>query len=118
VSFTHRFWSSLNCHVRYHCCVVDGMFELTPRRGEAERLRPAAALTPDAVAAIVEKARVRVLRWFARGGLIEPGGRPRDARLGEQRFLCRCRCARGRTGLRRPEAAVVLCVLGYSMSGS
>lgn len=34
---------------------------------EAVRFRPAAALTPDTVAAIAE----RVLRWFARSGLIE-----------------------------------------------
>ena len=39
---------------------------------EAVRFRPAAALTPDALAAIAEQVRVRVLRWFARSGLIEP----------------------------------------------
>jgi hypothetical protein len=38
---------------------------------EAVRFRPAAALTPEAVAAIAEQVRVRVLRWFARSGLIE-----------------------------------------------
>jgi hypothetical protein len=37
------------------------------------RFRPAAELTPEAVAAIAEqvRVRVRVLRWFARSGLIE-----------------------------------------------
>ena len=36
------------------------------------RFRPAAELTPEALAAIAEQVRVRVLRWFARSGLIEP----------------------------------------------
>jgi hypothetical protein len=36
------------------------------------RFRPAAELTPEAVAVIAEQVRVRVLRWFARSGLIEP----------------------------------------------
>ena len=39
---------------------------------EAVRFRPAAPPTPDTVAAILEQVRVRVLRWFARSGLIEP----------------------------------------------
>ena len=36
------------------------------------RFRAAADLTPEALAAIAEQVRVRVLRWFARSGLIEP----------------------------------------------
>jgi hypothetical protein len=35
-------------------------------------VQPAAALTPEALAAINDQVRVRVLRWFARSGLIEP----------------------------------------------
>ena len=27
VAFIHRFGSSLNTHVHFHCCVVDGVFE-------------------------------------------------------------------------------------------
>jgi hypothetical protein len=27
VSFIHRFGASLNRHVHYHCCVIDGVFE-------------------------------------------------------------------------------------------
>jgi len=37
----------------------------------AVRFRPASALTPAAVVAITEQVRTRVLRWFARSGLIE-----------------------------------------------
>jgi hypothetical protein len=35
------------------------------------RFRPAAELTSEALAAITEQVRIRVLRWFARSGLIE-----------------------------------------------
>ena len=38
---------------------------------EKPAFRPAARLTPQAIAAICEQVRVRVLRWFARGGLID-----------------------------------------------
>jgi hypothetical protein len=77
VSFIHRFFrASLNRHVHYHCCVIDGLFE--PAEDAADvpepiRFRPAAALTSEAVVAIAEQVRVRVLRWFDRSGLIEPG---------------------------------------------
>jgi len=46
------------------------------------RFLPAAELTPEAVAVIAEQVRVRVLRWFARSGLIERGG-VRDMRAWE-----------------------------------
>jgi len=74
VSFIHRFGASLNRHVHYHCCVIDGVFEPAEEAGDipqSVRFRPAAELTPEAVAAIAEQVRVRVLRWFARSGLIE-----------------------------------------------
>ena len=75
VSFVHRFWAALNRHVHLHCCVIDGVFE-----GGADgqvQFRPAQALTPEALAAIAAQVRQRVLRWFARSGLIEPND-PRD----------------------------------------
>jgi hypothetical protein len=46
VSFVHRFGASLNRHLHYHCCILDGVFE-PPATGEVE-FRQAAALTPDA----------------------------------------------------------------------
>jgi hypothetical protein len=76
VSFIHRFGASLNRHVHFHCCVIDGVFEPAEDAGDipqSVRFRPAAELTPEAVAVIAEQVRVRVLRWFARSGLIEPG---------------------------------------------
>jgi hypothetical protein len=75
VSFIHRFGASLNQHIHYHCCVIDGVFESVEEAGDipqAVHFRPAAELTPQALAAIAEQVRVRVLRWFARSGLIEP----------------------------------------------
>jgi len=98
VSFIHRFGASLNRRVHYdenhpgsrasralagaqirsrrigHCCVIDGVFEPAEDAGDipqSVRFRPASALTPAAVVAIAEQVRVRVLRWFARSGLIE-----------------------------------------------
>jgi hypothetical protein len=58
-----------------HCCVIDGVFEPVEEAGDnpqAVRFHPATDLTPEAIAAIAEQVRVRVLRWFARSGLIEP----------------------------------------------
>jgi hypothetical protein len=74
VSFIHRFGASLNRHVHYHCCIIDGVFEPAEEAADpqAVRFRADAVLTPKAVAAITEQVRVRVLRWFARSGLIEP----------------------------------------------
>lgn len=48
---------------------MDDLHGASPR--QTVRFRPAAELTPEAVAAIAEQVRIRVLRWFARSGLIE-----------------------------------------------
>jgi len=40
---------------------------------EAVHFRPAPELAPQAIAAICEQVRVRVLRWFARSGVIDSG---------------------------------------------
>ena len=69
VSFVHRFGSSLNRHTHYHCCILDGVFE--PRNDGSIRFLPAAAPTPQEITAIAEQVRRRVLRWFARSGLLD-----------------------------------------------
>jgi hypothetical protein len=74
VSFIHRFGASLNRHVHYHCCIIDGVFEPVEEAGDdpqSVRFRPAAELTPEAVAAIAEQVRGRGQQRFARSGLIE-----------------------------------------------
>lgn len=49
VSFVHRFGGSLNRHVHFRCCVVDGVFEGGPD-GQLQ-FRPAQPLIPEALAA-------------------------------------------------------------------
>ena len=71
VSFIHRFGASLNGHIHYHCFVIDGVFAPAVGDGDEVRFRPAAAVTPDTVAAIAEKVCIRVLHWFARSGVVE-----------------------------------------------
>ena len=69
VSFVHRFGASLNRHVHFHCSVLDGVFAGGPA-GQVQ-FRPAQVLTPEVLAAIAAQVRQRVLRWFARSGLLE-----------------------------------------------
>lgn len=69
VSFVQRFGASLNRHAHFHCCVIDGVFEGS-RDGQVQ-FRPADPLTPQALAAIAAQVRGRVLRSFARNGLLE-----------------------------------------------
>ena len=70
VSFVHRFGASLNRHLHYHCCILDGVFE--PLQAGGVQFRQASALTPEAVAVIEQQVRRRVLRWFSRHGLLDP----------------------------------------------
>jgi len=66
--------ASLDRHVHYHCCVIDGVCEPTEVAGDHPqplRFSPAAELSPEAIPVITEQVRVRVLRWFARSALIE-----------------------------------------------
>jgi hypothetical protein len=76
VSFIHRFGASLNRHIHFRqCCVIDGVFDPLDEAAdvpEAVRFRPAGALTLEVVAAIAEQVRRRMLRLFARRGLIAP----------------------------------------------
>ncbi len=77
VAFIHRFGSSLNEHVHFHCCVIDGVFESAPDTNnapdEASSVRFHAALELDAAAFADVQARVRtrVLSTFVRRGLID-----------------------------------------------
>jgi len=93
-----------NRHVYFHCCVIDGVFDAAADAGDAVRFQPAAELTPDTVAAITEQVRIRLLRWFARSGLIEPDD-GREMLVWENRGFCldaAVRIAAGdRTGLER-----------------
>jgi hypothetical protein len=76
VAFIHRFGSSLNEHVHFHCCIIDGVFEPADTTGDAADKKPEvtfhAALGLDAVALADVQALVRrrILRAFVRRGLI------------------------------------------------
>ena len=78
VAFIHRFGSSLNGHVHFHVCVVDGVFEEVAV-GEADAqssptgivFHPASAIDETAVAQVQTDLRRRILRAFVGCGLIE-----------------------------------------------
>lgn len=73
VAFIHRFGSSLNEHVHFHCCVIDGVFESTADTNDEESVVFHAASGLDAVAIADVQALVhqRILRAFVRRGLID-----------------------------------------------
>ena len=67
VSFLHRFGSALNHHVHLHACLTDGVF--VPAADDAERdappaFLPARPITHVHLAALTERVRRRVIRWF------------------------------------------------------
>ena len=68
VAFIHRFGSSLNEHVHFHVCVVDGVFEAT-ESGITFHL--ANSIDADAAAQAQATLRRRILRAFVGRGLLE-----------------------------------------------
>ena len=67
ISFLHRFGSALNHHVHLHACVTDGVF--VPAAAEAgtdapPTFLPARPVTAADLAALTERVRRRVIRWF------------------------------------------------------
>jgi hypothetical protein len=77
VAFIHRFGSSLNGHVHFHVCVVDGVFEEVAVEGDAKSsppgiaFHPASAIDETAVAQVQTDLRRRILRAFVGRGLLE-----------------------------------------------
>jgi hypothetical protein len=62
VSFLHRFGSALNHHVHLHACVTDGVF--MPSSDATTAFLPARPVTAADLAALTERVRRRVIRWF------------------------------------------------------
>jgi hypothetical protein len=70
VAFIHRYGSSLNGHVHFHACVVDGVFEEVAGVGDADVhasppgivFHPATGIDADAVAQVQTDLRRRILR--------------------------------------------------------
>lgn len=83
MSFIHRFGSSLNEHVHFQVCAVDGVFEEVAGEGDADAheqagapgviFHPATGVTADAVGQAQAQAslRKRILRAFVGRGLLE-----------------------------------------------
>ena len=74
ISFLHRFGSALNRHVHLHACVTDGVF--VPAADDAERDAPPAFLPARPInqadlAALTERVRRRVIRWFRMQRLLD-----------------------------------------------
>jgi len=74
VSFLHRFGSALNRHVHLHACVTDGVF-VPPADGAGSdappAFLPARPINPADLAAVTEKVRRRLIRWFRRTRLLD-----------------------------------------------
>jgi hypothetical protein len=74
ISFLHRFGSALNHHVHLHACVTDGVF--VPAADDAgcdapPAFLPARPITQADLAALTERVRRRVIRWFRLARLLD-----------------------------------------------
>ena len=69
VTFVHRFGSSVNRHLHYHCVVLDGIFALDA--DERLQFYEATGLSEADAAAVQARVRARVLKWMVRQGLLE-----------------------------------------------
>jgi hypothetical protein len=70
VAFIHRFGSSLNAHLHFHCVVIDGVFDAAIAGGIV--LHAATGIDANAVAQVHAQVRQRLLHVFVRRGLL-PG---------------------------------------------
>jgi hypothetical protein len=69
VAFIHRFGSTLNPHLHFHCAVIEGVFE--PAAGGVV-FHAATGLDATAITQVQAQVRRRLLRVFVRRGLL-PG---------------------------------------------
>ena len=70
VAFIHRFGSTLNAHLHFHCVVIDGVFEPAPAGGVV--FHAATGVEATVIARVQESVRQRLLRVYVRRGLL-PG---------------------------------------------
>lgn len=73
VAFIHRFGSSLNEHVQFHCCVVDGVFEPADDTDEVTGVvfHAVSALDAAALRQVQVRVRQRTLHLFVRRGPLD-----------------------------------------------
>jgi GTP cyclohydrolase III len=70
VAFIHRFGSSLNAHLHFHCVVIDGVFDAAA--AGAVIFHAATGLDATAIAQVQAQVRQRLLHVFVRRGLGTP----------------------------------------------
>lgn len=70
ISFPQRFGSSLNPHYHYHVLALDGV--ISGDREHGVRFHEATGLEARDAEALARTVQLRVLRWFARRGLLDP----------------------------------------------
>jgi hypothetical protein len=68
VAFIHRFGSTLNAHLHFHCVVIDGVFDAAAAGGVI--FHAAARLDATAIGEVQAQVRRRLLRLFVRRGLL------------------------------------------------
>jgi hypothetical protein len=88
ISFLHRFGSALNHHVHLHTCVTDGVFVPAPAQAAGDAppaFLPARPINQADLAALTERVRRRVIRWFRLARLLDAAEAPAP--------LPRCVCA-------------------------
>jgi hypothetical protein len=71
VAFIHRFGSSLNEHVHFHCCIIDGVFEPAANEAAGAVFHAASELDTAALADVQAMVRRRILGAFVRRHLID-----------------------------------------------
>ena len=74
ISFLHRFGSALNNHVHLHACVTDGVFVPAADQAggdAAPEFLPARPVIAADLAALTERVRRRVIRWFRLARLLD-----------------------------------------------
>ncbi len=87
VAFIHRFGSSLNAHLHFHCVVIDGVFEPAPADGVV--FRAATGLDANTIATVQAGVRRRLLRGFVRRGLLPRDDAQATSAMGTRRRLLR-----------------------------
>lgn len=69
VSFIHRFGSSLNAHLHFHCVIIEGVF--VKDSDSQITFHKLSTLTEEDIQAVQARIRLRVLKSFKRSGLLE-----------------------------------------------
>jgi DNA-directed RNA polymerase subunit RPC12/RpoP len=118
IAFIHRFGSSLNGHVHFHVCVVDGVFQEVALDVVADAelqpsptgviFHPASAIDATAVAQAQADLRRRILHAFVGRGLLESCDAKEMLAHQHSGFSVDGRCLDRSRRPRRPGAAVAL----------